>query len=132
MSYWEDRRDELDKLYPSCNSFVKFHEKYNRGLVESIRCGVVFLYAPWSGPALSRFKFSCYALEDSVPWERFSFDVVNVDGLGSGEPFTREEALGGYGEVFWVSSGKIIESMGREWSKEIFSLNTQRLIEDHG
>jgi hypothetical protein len=131
MSYWGDRRDDLESAYPTCTSFLRFHRGYRDGMLEGIRCGVVFLFAAWSGPSIMRFKFACYALEDTVPWDRFTFDVVDVDGLRSGNPFEAHEKLGGYGEVFWVRSGKIEQSMGRDWSNERFVQFTLELLQGH-
>jgi hypothetical protein len=129
MSYWGDRRDELEKAYPTCTSFLRFHPEYQDSAIEGIRCGIVFLYAAWSGPSGMRFKSACYALEDSVPWDRFTFDVVDVDGLTSSNRFEAHETLGGYGEAFWIHSGKILKSMGRDWSNHRFDQFTQELLQ---
>jgi len=129
MSYWGDRRDDLESAYPTCTSFLKFHPEYRDGLIEHIRCGIVILYAAWPGPSVVRFKFACYAVEDSVPWDLFTFDVVDFDGLKPGNPFETHEKLGGYGEAFWIHSGKILKSMGSEWANDRFNQFTQELLQ---
>lgn len=129
MSYWGDRRDNLEKLFPTCTSFCDYHPQYPDGLIERTNKGLIFLMAFWSGPAVSRFKTACYSLEDSVPWDQFSFDVVDVDGLQGDDPFSSYEQLDGYGEVFWIRDGRIVASMGRDWMSEKFDENTQRVLD---
>jgi hypothetical protein len=87
MNYWGDRRDQLETLYPACTSFCHYHAKLPPHLVEQTKLGVIFLHAFWSGPSVVKFKYACYALEDSVPWESFEFHVVDVDGLLPGSIF---------------------------------------------
>ncbi|MEZ5301808.1 MAG: hypothetical protein R3F11_14330 [Verrucomicrobiales bacterium] len=129
MSYWGDRRDDLERAYPSCTSFLTYHPEYREGLIEGIRCGVIFLYASWSGPTVERFKLACYALEDSVPWDRFAFEVVDVDGVAPGSPFDEHQRLGGYGESLWILSGRVFRSMGADWSMKKFGRFTDELLE---
>ena len=126
--YYGDRRDDLEALYPTSISFCTFHQDYSLGLIESISLGVVFLIAFWSGPAVQKFKLVCYALEDSVPWDRFKFHVIDTDGLKAGNPFETHESLGGYGEAFWIRQGAIVSSMGKEWSNDRFDTLTRELI----
>lgn len=98
-------------------------------MLEGIRCGIVFLYAEWSGLSVMRFKSACYALEDSVPWDHFTFDVIDVDGLVPNTPFESHQKLGGYGEAFWIHSGNILSSMGIGWSNEKFTQFTLELLQ---
>src|SRR5476649_2729815 len=44
----------------------------------------------WSGPSAVKFKYACYALEDSVPWDSFAFHAIDVDGLVRSEEHTSE------------------------------------------
>lgn len=110
----------MERLYPTCTSFCHYHASYPAGLVEATERGVIFLMAWWSGPAVERFKFSCYALENNA---RLVFHVVDADGLDDTCPLGEKERLGGYGEVFWIKSGAIFRSMGAEWSKERFEVD---------
>jgi len=129
MSYWGDKRDTLENLYPTSTSFCKFHESYPESLIEGIECGIIFLMAFWSGPSVQRFKSACYSLEDAVMWERFSFHVVDVDSLNDSDLFTSSERLGGYGETFWIKDGLLVGSMGEAYSVVRFDELT-RLITD--
>ena len=128
MSYWGDRRDQLEALYPTCTSFCHYHAQFPHSLVEQTRCGVIFLHAFWSGPSVARFKYACYALEDSVSWDSFEFHIIDVDGLPPGSVFERHQQLGGYGEAFWIKDGGIIASQGRDWSNEQFDAHTSNLL----
>jgi hypothetical protein len=118
MDYYGDKRDSLERLYPTCTSFCQYHPQYPARLIEATPRGVVFLLAWWSGPAIERFKFACYALEDHEP--PLAFHVIDVDGLAADSPFEEKQKLGGYGEVFWVRDGAIVSSMGADWSKQRF------------
>ena len=128
MNYYGDHRDLLEKLYPSCTYFSSYHSEYPEGLIEGISCGVVFLIAFWSAPAVARFKYCCYGLKDSVPWDRFELHIIDADGLKPEDPFSDLQRLGGYGEAFWIRSGTIVNSIGSEWSNERFDELTRRLI----
>lgn len=116
MDYWDDKRDRLERLYPSCTSFCRYHPRYPTGLIEATSCGVIFLLVWWSGPAIERFKFVCSALEDAEP--PVAFHVIDVDGLDDESPFDEPQKIGGYGEVLWVRNGKIFSTMGANWSKQ--------------
>jgi hypothetical protein len=128
MNYWGDRRDQLETLYPTCMSFCHYHAKFVHSLVEQTKRGVIFLHAFWSGPSAAKFKYACYALEDSVPWDSFEFHVVDVDGLPASSIFEQHQQLGGYGEAFWIKDGSVFASQGREWSNEQFNENTSNLL----
>lgn len=128
MSYWGDRRDQLDTLYPTCTSFCHYHAKPPCGLVEDTKRGVIFLHAFWSAPSAVRFKYACYALEEAVPWDSFQFHVVDVDGLAPGSIFEQHQQLGGYGETFWIKDGQIVASQGRDSSNKQFDANTANLL----
>ncbi len=128
MNYWEDKRDDLEKYYPTCSSFCVFHENYPENLIEGIDCGVIFLMAFWSAQAIRRFKSACYGLEDSVRWDRFSFQAIDIDGLHDDNPFAPEERLGGYGETFWIKDGVIVSSLGVVGSPEQSQERTDRII----
>ncbi len=126
MSYWRDDRDLLEELYPSCTSFTRFHPQYPEGLIQSIPCGMLYLIAFWSASAVARFKFCCYCLEDSVEWDRFEFHVIDIDTLKPSDPFTDHQRLGGDGDVMGIRAGKLVGSLGREWTDEHF----EELIRD--
>jgi hypothetical protein len=127
MNYWGDDRDILEAAYPSCTSFVTFHNEYKTGLLESIDCGIVFLFSKYSATSITRFKFLCYALEDSAPWDQFEVIVIDVDGLKCGNPFAIYEQFSGNGDAFWIQSGQIINSLGNAWSNETFDVHTKHL-----
>jgi len=66
---------------------------------------------------------ACALLQkDSIP-----FHVLDVDGIETGSPFEAGQRLGGYGEVFWVKEGKILRSMGVDWSERKFQAYTSLL-----
>ena len=125
----EMSHEELERLYPGCTRFLTWHPRYPEGLLEGIRCGVVFIHAEWSGPAVMRFKAACAALDGRVPWDRFTFHVVDTDGLSDGGPFRAHEVLGGYGEAFWVLAGKVVRSVGRDCGADDFRRYTAELLE---
>ncbi len=129
MRYFGDKRDKLEEIYPTCTTFCKFHSGYPEGLIERVDVGLIFILAFWSAPAVVNFKATCYVLEDSVPWDSFQFHVIDVDDLVSPGPFHEYHPLGGWGEAFWISHGKIVDFMGKDWSKERFDIVTKNIIQ---
>jgi uncharacterized protein (TIGR02996 family) len=84
-------------------------------LVASVRRGIVFLMAWWSGPALQAFAALAAALRASDPDGRLLVVVIDVDGIS--EEFSAEFEqefrpyqvhLSGWGEALWVCRNRVI------------------------
>ncbi|MEM7397168.1 MAG: hypothetical protein AAF492_33010 [Verrucomicrobiota bacterium] len=129
MSYWGDNRDQLEEYYPTSTSFCRYHSDDSGEFIQRIEKGIIFLMAFRSSQAVKRYTSLCYALEDSVPWDQFEFHVIDVDGLGPANAFSEHEKPGGEGEIFWIRDGKIVDSIGPDWSPEKVDEKTKKLVQ---
>ncbi|MES2694154.1 MAG: hypothetical protein V4773_11825 [Verrucomicrobiota bacterium] len=123
MTYSADQKDALERLFPGSTAFCHYHAEYSDHLVENTINGVLFLMAWWSAPAIDRFKLLCDVFGQRLAAAHLRFYVVDVDGLISRTPFARGERIGGYGEIFWIKDGRVVGSMGADWSAERFEKN---------
>jgi hypothetical protein len=82
--------------------------RFNIAELSAMSCGVVFVFATWSGHAVRSFRFLCEALAAS-PGSKFPVLVIDADGLDV-EAFN--EALGelpqGKGEAYWIQNGQVV------------------------
>ena len=124
MSYWEDKRDDLEILYPTCTSFCSFSSIYKQGLIESVGNGLILIMTFGSDTSALQFQKICYRLEDSIDWNTFTFLIIDADAVIDTIQLQTIEPLSGNGEVFAVKDSRIIGSMGACWSEPHF----ERLI----
>jgi hypothetical protein len=124
-----DRRKALGDIPASHAARLRFLEECDRSVIDTLRFGVLFVMAFWSG--LSRMgieRFKC-VLETVDPEGRLELIVVDTDGCPDlyHVPELRGD-LHGYGEVAWISEGRILFTSGRGYNPDCFEPNTRRLL----
>ena len=96
--------------------------------VRSIRCGILFLMAFWSGPSFRAFT----KLTDVMrQLQADGLELVVVDVDGSPDLYELPEFDGkihGAGETAWVKDGKIIATSGIGLNVACFEPNTVALL----
>lgn len=82
-------------------------------LVRSIKRGVVFVHAVWSGPSVVSLQRLTHQLK-AVPLNDFQFFLYSSDYLGQEflDEYGKFPSSGGWGECFWISDGAIIHVDG--------------------
>jgi len=82
--------------------------RFSRSELITIRRGVVFAFASWSGHAVRSFQFFCDALADS-PIPKLSIYVVDATAFDL-DAF--QNAFGelpqGKGEAYWIRNGQVL------------------------
>jgi uncharacterized protein (TIGR02996 family) len=103
------------KHYPDLWERIVYLAGATPDLVTSVRCGIVFLMAWWSGPARQAFAALAAALRTSDPDGKLLLVVIDVDGIS--EEFSAEFEqefrpyqvhLSGWGEALWVCRNRVI------------------------
>jgi hypothetical protein len=128
-SYYNDGRDILEAAYPTSTSFARYHSHPTLAGFERRRRGVALVLSLHSESAIERFRSVCYALEDSVSWDNFCFDVYDFNGIV--ELLPTLSACGpvtGAGEAFWVLHGHIVAAMISDYDATHFEKITADLI----
>jgi hypothetical protein len=88
---------------------IVYYAEADESIVESIRCGVLFVMAFWSGPSVVAFVKLTEVLGSLDPDARLEFVVVDTDGAPA--LYQRAEFIGrmhGMGETAWVKDGRIL------------------------
>jgi hypothetical protein len=108
---------------------TRFYSAADQSIVSTIRCGVLFVMAFWSGTsrlAFAELKRSFQALD---PEGRLELVVVDTDGCPS--LYELPEFVGklhGHGEAAWVLEGKIVCTSGLGYHPECMEPNTRLLL----
>ena len=115
---------------------VEFYSEANRTLLQSIDCGLVYLMAFWSGPAiLAWVKFAEFATRMRDSQVRFA--AVDVDGspdlydflqASPGNPF-----IAGWGEIIWLRRGLVVSmANGRDVLslRQAIERNTESILQN--
>lgn len=90
---------------------ARFLPVASRSVVRTIRCGILFVMAFWSGPARQAFAALKQALAEVDPQGRLELVVVDTDGCP--ELYDLPEfggMLAGAGETAWVNEGQIVST----------------------
>jgi hypothetical protein len=108
---------------------TRFYSEADRALLVTIRCGVLFVMAFWSGPARLAFQQLKRVLEAVDPEGRLDLVVVDTDGC----PDICElpefvSKLHGAGETAWVREGQILRTSGVGYHPECFEPYTRQLL----
>jgi hypothetical protein len=110
---------------------IRFFAEADRTVFETIRCGVLFVMAFWSGPARKAFAELKRVLAAVDPGGCLELVVVDTDGCP--DLYEAPEFLGklhGAGEAAWVKDGRIVVTSGLGFRPESFLPNTQALLEE--
>jgi hypothetical protein len=71
----------------------------------SIRCGILFIMAWWSGPARVAWEEMKKLLAEIDPGLRLEVVVVDIDGMIGFEATQLGATIGGVGETTWIWDG---------------------------
>jgi hypothetical protein len=130
MAEVQSRREWL-YLNPRLNSRTRFCTAADRSLIGTIRCGILFIMAFWSGPARVAFNELMRVLEAIDPEGRLELVVVDTDGCP--DLYDVPEFVGklnGAGEAAWVRDGRIVRTSGFGYHPECFEPYTRLLLEE--
>jgi hypothetical protein len=110
----------------------RFLEKTDRSSLDSIRCGILFSIAPWSGPARQGFAELKRVLAEVDPAGILELVVVAYEGLQPSLFESQEFAflMGGFGETIWIREGRMVSNTGRGYHPECFEPNTRGLLQE--
>jgi hypothetical protein len=112
---------------------ARFLPEANRSAIGTIRCGVLFFMAFWSGYARQAFTQLKRVLAEVDPDGRLELVVVDVDGCME---LDRIPELGGMylgagaGETAWVKDGRVVSTSGLGLRPECFGPNTRALLNE--
>jgi hypothetical protein len=107
---------------------IRYVPDADASFVRSIRRGVLFLMAFWSGPSVQAFA---KLTEILARLNAKDMELVVVDVDGSPELYELPEFKGkvhGYGETGWVRDGKIIATSGLGLNTACFEPNMLTLL----
>jgi hypothetical protein len=124
-----DRFRALGELPASHRDRVRFLHASDRTVIDSIRLGVLFLMAFWSGTSRKGFSHLKRVLSEIDPNSRLELVVVDIDGCP--DLYEAPEFVGnihGNGEVAWVQDGKVIWTSGLGYHPECFESHTRKLL----
>jgi hypothetical protein len=121
----------IENLYlpPSLVKRTRFYSEADQSIVATIRCGVLFVMAFWSGTSRLAFAELKRSLEANDPNGRLQLVVVDTDGCPS--LYELPEFVGklhGHGEAAWVLEGKIVSTSGLGYHPECMERNTRLLL----
>jgi hypothetical protein len=108
---------------------LRFLPEADRSVVASIRFGILFIMAFWSGPARKAFAELKRVLATADPEAQLELVVVDTDGCP--DLYELPEFAGkihGAGETAWVRNGRILWTSGLGYHAESFEPLTRRLL----
>jgi hypothetical protein len=122
---------QIEYLYlpPSLAKRTRFYSEADQSIVGTIRYGVLFVMAFWSGTSRLAFAELKRSFEANDPEGRLELVVVDTDGCPS--LYELPEFVGklhGHGEAAWVLGGKIIRTSGIGYHPECMEPNTRLLL----
>ena len=108
---------------------VRFLPTADRSVIGTIRFGVLFVMAWWSGPSRQGFAKLKQVLAALDPGGRLEVVVVDTDGCP--DLYECPEFVGqlhGWGEVAWVQGGRVVRTSGMGYHPECFEPFTRELL----
>lgn len=124
------RREQL-YLSSALDGRTRFYSEADCTVIETIRCGVLFVMAFWSGPARKAFTELKRALEEVDPGGHLELVVVDTDGCP--DIYAIPEFAGklaGAGETAWVRNGQIVRTSGHGYHPECLEPYTRQLLNE--
>ena len=128
-----ERYSRIEHLYLSSTlaKRTRFYSEADRAVLATIRCGVLFVMAFWSGPARLAFQELKRVLEAVDPEGRLELVVVDTDGCP--DIYQLPEFVGklhGAGETAWIREGRLVRTSGLGYHPECFEPYTRMLLEE--
>jgi hypothetical protein len=120
----------LGELPASHAGRLRFLPEADRSVFGTIRLGVLFVMAWWSGPSRQGFAKLKQVLAALDPAGRLELVVVDTDGCP--DLYICPEFAGqlhGWGEVAWVQDGRAVRTSGMGYHPECFESHTRQLLE---
>jgi hypothetical protein len=121
----------IENLYlpPSLVKRTRFYSEADQSIVGTIRCGVLFVMAFWSGTSRQAFAELKRSIEANDPNGRLELVVVDTDGCPSLYELPEfADKLHGHGEAAWVLDGTIVYTSGLGFHPECMEPNTRLLL----
>jgi hypothetical protein len=119
----------LGELPASHAGRVRLLPTADRSVFGTIRLGVLFVMAWWSGPSRQGFAQLKQVLAALDPGGRLEVVVVDTDGCP--DLYECPEFVGqlhGWGEVAWVRDGRVVRTSGMGYRPECFEPFTRELL----
>jgi hypothetical protein len=120
----------LGEIPSSHASRLRFLPETDRSVIATIRLGVLFVMAFWSGSSRKGFAELKRVFPKTDPAGLLELVVVDTDGCP--DLYVTPEFVGkmhGHGETAWIKDGKIVWTSGLGFHPECFEEFTQRLLE---
>jgi len=97
-------------------------------VIQTIRCGVLFVMAWWSGSSRIAWATMKKTLAEMDPTGQLEIVVIDIDGMVGFEATNLGPTQHGCGETTWVSDGKPITT---SWviQTDLFRENTTTLLD---
>lgn len=124
-----DRVKALGELPGSHAGRTRLLPESDRSVIGSIRLGVLFVMAYWSGTSRLGFAHLKRVLAEADPGGRLELVVVDTDGCP--DLYKAPEFVGnmhGHGEVAWVRDGRVVCTSGLGYHPECFEPYTRQLL----
>lgn len=119
----------LGDLPASHASRLRFLPQADRSVFSTIRLGVLFVMAFWSGHSRKGFEKLKQVLSARDPGGRLELVVVDTDGCPDlYECSVFACLLHGIGEVAWVRDGQVVRTSGLGYHPECFEPYTRELL----
>ena len=109
---------------------IEFIPDAPSSLMDQMSCGIFFVMAFWSGPAVQAFQRLVdvvHRLDSTGRLRVVVADTDDIPHLHNSPPFI--DILGGYGETLWIKDGQIIAHSGRGLNLECIEPNTVALLD---
>lgn len=129
MSAQFDPVQRLDATPPAGGVRFRYLPAADRSVFQSIRLGVLFIMAWWSGPSVHAFAKLKQTLAALDPSGNLELVVVDTDGAPDLDEYPELKGqLHGWGEVAWLHDGRIVSTSGLGFHPECFEPKTREII----
>lgn len=125
-------RAEILKLNePPFARRTRYLAEADRSVIQTIRCGILFVMAFWSGTSHRSFAHLKQVLSQNDPAGRLQVTVVDTDGCPDlyETPEFRDK-LHGNGEAAWIINGKVICTAALGSHPKAFETFTRYMLDE--